>query len=193
MIRIISPIDNLAEAELLLDAGADELYGGYVPQEWQDRYSLLTSLNQRTFDSAQITAEDDLRAIIDLVHEQGKTFALTLNAPFYSEQQLTLLHDYVDRMVALGIDSLILADLGLLGELRERHPALEYHASTLAHLSNAGSVRFYAEQGVSRVILPRHLSVAEMAAVVQAVPQVVHPHRGVNEDHAWRSCGGERA
>lgn len=156
---------------MLLDAGADELYGGYLPAEWQD-YSLAASLNQRTFSAAQIATEDELKAVVELVHERGKTFALTLNAPFYTEAQMPMLTDYIDRMVAIGIDSLILADVGVLRLLKRRHPALEYHASTLAHLTNAGSVRLMAEQGMQRVVLPRHLTVADMAAIIQELPNI---------------------
>lgn len=170
--RIVSPVDNFAETSMLLDAGADELYGGYIPQDWQERYSLLTSLNQRTFAAAQIATEDELRAVVDEVHARGKSFALTLNAPFYADEQRPLLFDYLDRMVEIGVDGLILADLGLLRDLRERYPPVEFHASTLAHLSNAGSVRFFAGQGMGRVILQRHLSVAEMGDIIKSVPGV---------------------
>jgi len=170
--RIISPVDNLEETHLLLQAGADELYGGYVPSAWQS-YSLAASLNQRTFASAQIASEQELSEIISTVHAHECRFALTLNAPFYTEEQLPLLVEYVDRMVTLGIDSLILADPGLLRLLHKRHPGLEYHASTLAHLTNSGAIRFMAEQGVQRVVLPRHLSVADMAATIKQVPEVL--------------------
>lgn len=170
--RIVSPVDNFKEATLLLDAGADELYGGYIPDEW-DNYSLAASLNQRTFSAAQISSEEELSEIISLVHARGRSFALTLNAPFYTDEQLSLLIEYIDRMVTLGIDSLILADVGLLRLLKKRHSALEYHASTLAHLSNSGAVRFMAEQGMQRVVLPRHLSVADMAAIVREAPGVL--------------------
>ncbi|TLM67885.1 MAG: hypothetical protein FDZ69_03565 [Deltaproteobacteria bacterium] len=170
--RIISPVDHLAETERLLEAGAAELYGGFVPPEWRENYSLLASLNQRTFAAAQIANEAELAAIIRLVHGAGRHFALTLNAPFYSDAQLPLLLDYLDRMTALGIDGLILADLGVLRLVRERYPQLELHASTMAHISNSGALRFYAAQGVRRAILPRHMTVAEMAAIAAAVPEV---------------------
>jgi putative protease len=170
--RVISPVDNLAETADLLAAGADELYGGFVPPQWQERYSLLASLNQRTFASAQIATREELAQIITLTHAAGKQFALTLNAPFYSDPQLPLLLDYVDDMVALGVDGLILADLGLLRLLRGRHPHVELHASTMAHISNSGALRFYAAQGVRRAILERHLTVAEMCAIAAAVPEV---------------------
>lgn len=169
--RIISPIDKLQEAAQLIAAGADELYGGYLPAEWDD-YGLAASINQRSFATAQIPSETDLAEIIALAHGHGRTFALTLNAPYYTEAQTPMLLDYVDRMVSLGIDSLILADLGLLRLLHKRHPDLELHASTLAHLGNAAAVRFFAGQGIRRAVLPRHLSVADMAAVVLAVPEV---------------------
>jgi putative protease len=170
--RIVSPVDHLGEAEALLDAGADELYGGYVPAAWRERFSLLASINQRTFDGAQLGSLEELSAVVARAHARGRTFSLTLNAPFYSDAQLPLLLDYVDETVAAGIDGIILADLGLLRLLRRRHPGLEYHASTLAHLMNSEAVAFYVQQGVSRVIFPRHLTVAEMAAVAGRLPQV---------------------
>ena len=171
-LKIISPIDSASEVKELLAAGADELYGGFIPEAWQKRYGPLASVNQRTFATAQIDSEEELKTIIDAVHERSRTFALTLNAPYYTDDQMPFLLDYVDRMVVLGIDSLILADLGLLRALRCHHPDLEYHASTLAHLTNAGSVRFYANQGITRAVLPRHLSVGEIKAIAEAVPSV---------------------
>jgi putative protease len=170
--RIISPVDHLAETESLLEAGADELYGGFVPPEWQASYELLASLNQRTFAAAQIASAAELQEIVRLAHAAGRRFVLTLNAPFYSDAQLPLLLEYLDRMVALGIDGLILADLALLRLLAGRYPALELHASTMAHISNSAALRFYASQGVRRAILPRHLPVAEMTAIAAAVPEV---------------------
>lgn len=170
--KVISPIDNLDEADLLLDAGADELYGGYVPAVWRERFSLLASINQRTFAGAQLDSYDELAAVVAKAHARGRTFALTLNAPFYTDEQVPLLLDYVDRAASAGVDGIILADLGLLRLLRRRHPDLEYHASTLAHLMNSAAARFYVDRGVGRVIFPRHLTVAEMAEVTAKLPQV---------------------
>ncbi len=163
--KLISPIDQLAEAEPLLAAGADELYGGFVPEDWRKHFGLLASINQRTFEGAQIRDFADLQEIVRRAHGRGKRFSLTLNAPFYSDEQMPLLLDYVDRTVAEGIDGIILADLGLLRLLRRRHGGLEYHASTLAHLTNSAAAAFYAAQGIDRVVFPRHLPVAEMAEI----------------------------
>jgi putative protease len=170
--RIISPVDQLSEVSPLLDAGATELYGGFVPTEWSERFSLYASINQRTFDSAQIADLQEFRAILDLAHARRATFSLTLNAPFYTDAQIPALLDYIAEMVAIGVDGLILADLGLLRLIRKQYPAIELHASTLAHLANSEAVAVYVDAGIDRVVLPRHLPVAEMAAIVSAHPGI---------------------
>lgn len=167
--KLISPIDQLGEAEPLLRAGADELYGGYVPSEWQQRFGRLASINQRTFAGAQIDSFADLQTIVRCCRERQREFALTLNAPFYTDQQLPLLIDYVGEAVSAGVSSVILADLGLMRVLRREFPHLLYHASTLSHLGNSAAIEFYRQQGIGRVVLPRHLQVAEMAEIVGKV------------------------
>lgn len=167
--KLISPIDQLAEVDALLQAGADELYGGYVPPEWQQRFGMLASINQRTFAGAQINSFADLEKIVASCHEQNRDFALTLNAPFYSDKQVPLLIDYVGEAVSAGVASVILADLGLLRVLKREFPDLLYHASTLAHLGNSAAVEFYRQQGIGRAVLPRHLQLAEIAEIVKKV------------------------
>jgi U32 family peptidase len=170
--RLISPIDNVSEAEPLLKAGADELYGGYVPKQWLERFGLLASINQRTFAGAQLDTLADLQRVVDCCQKQGRDFALTLNSPFYSDQQQSLLLDYVVEAVSAGVSSIILADLGLLRLLKREFPQLLYHASTLAHLGNSAAICFYKHQGIGRVVLPRHLNVAEMNEIARNVDDV---------------------
>jgi putative protease len=170
--RIISPVDQLTEVAPLLDAGATELYGGFVPLEWSERFSLHASINQRTFDSAQIDNLKDFSSILDRVHAGNATFSLTLNAPFYTDAQMPTLLDYIAEVVEIGVDGLILADLGLLRQIRKRYPQIELHASTLAHLANSEAVAVYADAGIDRVVLPRHLPVSEMTSIVSAHPEI---------------------
>lgn len=170
--RIVSPVDTLAEALPLLVAGADELYGGYVPKGWNERFSALASINQRTFAGAQLEGVEELAAIVVLCRERGKRFSLTLNAPYYTDAQLPMILEVVEQAVAAGVDGIILADPGILRILKRLYPQIEYHASTLAHLLNSSAISFYRQLGISRVILPRHLTLAEMEAIVLASPGV---------------------
>ena len=170
--RIVSPVDHLAEALPLLNAGADELYGGYVPQGWSERFSDFASINQRTFSGAQLESPEELAAIVALCLERGKRFSVTLNAPYYTDTQLPMLLEVVEQAVAAGVNGIILADPGLLRILKRLYPQVDYHASTLAHLLNSSAIAFYRQLGISRAILPRHLTIAEMEAIVAASPDV---------------------
>ena len=85
---------------------------------------------------------------------------------------MPMLRDYVGEAVKAGVCNLILADLGLLRELKVLFPDLLFHASTLAHLSNSAAIRFYQRQGIGRVILPRHLTLAEMAEIRSQIPDL---------------------
>ncbi len=171
--RIISPVDNLAEALPLLTAGADELYGGYIPQAWIERFSALASINQRTFAGAQLESAEELAAVVSLCRDQGKRFSLTLNAPYYTDAQVPMILEVVEQAVSVGVNAIILADPGILRLLKRRYPQVEYHASTLAHLSNSSAIAFYQQLGISRAVLPRHLTLAEMEAIIEASPGVV--------------------
>lgn len=170
--KIISPVDHADEAAGLLSAGADELYGGYVPPVWQKRFGLFASINQRTFAEAQIDSYAGLCRVVEACRSAEGEFALTLNSPFYSDIQIPLLLDYVAEAARAGVGSVILADLGLLRELKKQFPDLLFHASTLAHLGNSAAIRFYQQQGIGRVILPRHLTLAEMTEIRRQVPDV---------------------
>jgi putative protease len=170
--RIVSPVDHLAEALPLLAAGADELYGGYVPKGWSERFSDFASINQRTFSGAQLESPEELATIVTLCRERGKRFSLTLNAPYYTDSQLPMILEVVAQAVAAGVNGIILADPGLLRILMRRYPEIEYQASTLAHLLNSSAIAFYQKLGISRAILPRHLTIVEMEAIVAASPGV---------------------
>ena len=72
---------------------------------------------------------------------------------------------------ACGADAVILADIGLLAYAAENHPKLRRHLSVQASASNEDAIRFYAEEfGVKRVVLPRVLTIEEIAALNATIP-----------------------
>lgn len=70
--RISSPVDRLAEAEQLLDAGAgaEELSGGIASSALGDRFGRLMSINQRTCEPVQISNFSDFKAIVNLAADK---------------------------------------------------------------------------------------------------------------------------
>ena len=77
----------------------------------------------------------------------------------------------VDAAAALGADAIIVADIGLADYARRTHPGLRRHLSVQAAASSPEAIGFYhRELGIKRVVLPRVLTIEEIAALNKAVP-----------------------
>ncbi len=106
-----------------------------------------------------------LAALLGLVHG-----AYDSDARFFSRD--LVIEGDTEAVLALraavkaGAHAVILADLGLLAHTADKHPNLRRHLSVQAAAANADVINFYAETfGVKRVVLPRVLSVPEIAAI----------------------------
>ena len=116
---------------------------------------------------------DELRKLVDAAHRLGALVQLTLNAATYSEDHVPFLCGLVAEAVdEIGIDALIVADVGLLSALMDFRADLRVHVSSLAAVHNSLAVAFFRDLGASRVILPRQTRVDEAVAMARAVPDV---------------------
>jgi putative protease len=155
--ELLSPAGTLRNARYAFAYGADAVYAG-LP-----RYSLRVRNNDFLPDKlAQGIAE--ARAL-------GKRFYLACNLMPHGAKLKTFVDDMVP-IVAMGPDALILSDPGLILLVRERWPELPIHLSVQANTVNAAAVRFWQQQGLSRVILSRELSLDEVAEIRQACPEM---------------------
>ncbi|MGB5733483.1 MAG: U32 family peptidase, partial [Thiohalocapsa sp.] len=155
--ELLAPAGTLKNLRYALAYGADAVYAG-VP-----RYSLRVRNND--FDL------DNLAAGIALTHAQGRRFYLAANVMPHGAKLRTFLDDMAP-VAELAPDALIMADPGLIMLVRERWPELEIHLSVQANTTNAAAVRFWQQQGVARVILSRELSLAEIAEIRDACPDI---------------------
>jgi putative protease len=102
-------------------------------------------------------------------HERGKKVYLTTNIIPHNED-LAGFAEYIDTVVKLGIDAVIVADLGLFSFIRKRHPNLHIHISTQANNTNYLSANAWHEMGAQRVVLARELSLGEIADIRANTP-----------------------
>jgi collagenase-like PrtC family protease len=79
-------------------------------------------------------------------------------------------HRAIDHAAAAGADAVILADIGVLAYATKRHPDLRRHLSVQASASNELSIAFFRDRfDIRRVVLPRVLSVEQVAALVRRI------------------------
>lgn len=159
--NIVSPVDGFNEAESLIGSGANELYGGYLPDFWIEKYGHMTSLNRRSFRAANIASFEELDRICELCWKKDVPFHLVLNAPIVPEGDLAPVVDFASELAARGVSGFIVSDLNLLSRLSEARLKVELHASTLLAAFSLATIRFFTSFGVRRVILSRELALGE--------------------------------
>lgn len=167
--HITSPISHVDEIEVLVAAGAKELYCGVVPPNWVAQFN-TGAVNRRYFGNLPSLAE--VEKAVTTAHGAGAQMFLVLNAQHYGAAQLDALVALGDSFRKMGGDAVIVADLTLIASLRERVPALAIHVSSVASCRNSAAVAMYRDLGVQRVILPRDVSLDEIEAIARAVPDV---------------------
>jgi len=170
--NIITPIDRIEEIGPLLSEGVNEFYGGFIPQEWLDKYTIYASINQRYFQSAQIKTFDDMKTIIDEVHRMGKKFYFTMNSTLYSPGQYDMVEKLLPKLKEVGVDEVIVADLGLILLINKLDIDMPVHISTLGKAYNHKTVELYRELGIRRIVFPRHLTLDEMKHMAKMCPDM---------------------
>jgi putative protease len=166
---LLSPFDNLEETLPLIEAGADELYGGVLPDDWG---SGRLSPNQRTFASAQFSSEKEFAKAVELAGSRDVPVYLTMNAPLNPPEAQKKLLGLAKRCAGYGVKGVIAGDPGLIVKIRETGIPLEITLSTMAGALNASAFALFAGLGVSRAVLPRHLTLGETAEITAALPDL---------------------
>jgi collagenase-like PrtC family protease len=151
--ELICPAGTPAALKDAIDAGADAVYLGFRDET-----------NARNFPGLNFS-RTELEDGIAHAHRRGAKVLVAINT-FPRAGEPALWHRAVDDAARLGADAVILADIGLLDHAARTHPRLRLHLSVQAAASNPVAIAFYAERfGVMRVVLPRVLTVPEIAAL----------------------------
>ncbi|MDR1782528.1 MAG: U32 family peptidase [Bacilli bacterium] len=100
---------------------------------------------------------EDLNDIIIYAHLYHTKVYVTLNTLIFDNEFDDVIK-YVDDLISLNIDALIIQDLGLLYYLKNVYPTLELHGSTQMHLHNFNCLAFALANNIKRVVIPRELS-----------------------------------
>ncbi|MBX9821324.1 MAG: U32 family peptidase, partial [Afipia birgiae] len=155
--ELICPAGTPAALKAAVEAGADAVYCGFRDET-----------NARNFPGLNFSREE-LRAGIARAHKHGVKVLVAINT-FARAGALDVWKRAVDDAVEAGADALIVADVGVLDYAAQRHPDQRLHVSVQAAAANPDAINFYVKAfGARRVVLPRVLSVAEIAAIAREV------------------------
>ena len=158
--ELVCPAGTPAALRAAVEAGAHSIYCGFADET-----------NARNFPGLNFSPKE-LAEGVAFAHKHGAHVLVAINT-FPRAGDETLWHRNIAAAEAAGADAVILADMGLLAHAAKHHPNLRRHLSVQAAAANADVINFYAREfGVKRVVLPRVLTVAEIAAINKETPDV---------------------
>jgi collagenase-like PrtC family protease len=156
-IELVCPAGSPAMLKAAIEAGADSVYCG-----------LRDDTNARNFPGLNFSP-GELAEGVAWAQARGARVLAAVNT-FARAGATDRWRGSVDAAAAAGVDALIVADLGVLAYARRAWPSLRLHLSVQAAAGSPEAIAFYVrEYGVRRVVLPRVLSVGEIAALVREV------------------------
>jgi putative protease len=157
-LELICPAGNPASLKAAVDAGADVVYAGFADDT-----------NARNFPGLNFTRRQ-MQDGMAYAHERGCRVFIAINT-YARAGNPGPWRTAIDDAAAFGADAVILADIGLLEYAQRTHPGLRRHLSVQASACNAEAIGFYHQAfGIKRVVLPRVLTIKEIAALNARIP-----------------------
>lgn len=146
-VEILAPAGSMESLIAAMNKGADAIYLG------GNKFSARAYASN--FDN------DNMIKAVDYAHSYGAKVYVTLNT-ILKENEIEEAVRYVGFLYEIGVDAIIIQDLGLFKRVKEDYPDIEIHASTQMTIHNGEGALFFKERGFHRIVLSRELSVDEI-------------------------------
>ncbi|WP_297571150.1 U32 family peptidase [uncultured Anaerovibrio sp.] len=148
--ELLAPAGNMEKLRMALLYGADAVYLGGK------------AFGLRAFGGN--FDNDELKTAVEFTHSLNKKVYVTVNI-YPHNSDMERLPEYLKYLDELGVDALLVADLGVFSYGKKYAPHTELHISTQANNTNWVAVNTWADMGAHRVVLAREMSLDEIKAI----------------------------
>lgn len=153
-IELLAPAGDLNKLKTAVEYGADAVYLG------GESFGLRKASKNFSL--------DEIKWAADYLHERGKTLHVTLNI-IPHDKDMTGVENYIRSLYEIGVDALIVADPGMFMKVKSVAKDFPIHISTQGSVTNAETVKFWSDQGATRVVMARELSLTEIKHIISEV------------------------
>lgn len=140
MPELLAPVGNMECLKSAINAGCDAVY--------------LSGRNFGARSFAGNFSNEEIEVAINTCHLYGVKVYITVNTLIY-DNEIERFMNYIDYIHKLGVDAVIMQDIGMIDLVRKTYPNLEIHVSTQANIHNLEGVKLCEELGIKRVVLAR--------------------------------------
>ena len=146
-VELLAPSGNLECVKAAVASGANAVYlGGQL-------------FSARAY--ANNFSTEELDKVCDYCHGYGVKVYVTVNT-LYKDSEFEQLIRFIDDLYRIGVDGLIMQDLGAISLVRKCYPDLPVHASTQLTANSLDEVKAFEAMGLTTVVLSRELSLEEI-------------------------------
>lgn len=160
-IELLAPTGEMESLYAAVNNGADAIYLG------GSKFSARAYAKNFTLEK--------IAEAVDYCHGYGVKVYITINT-LIKEKELYQALDYIKDLHKIGVDGVIIQDIGLANKLLNRFPGLEVHASTQMSVHNRSTSLFLKDLGFKRIVLARELSIEEVKDISSVIETEVFIH-----------------
>lgn len=145
--ELLSPVGNFDTLKQAIHNGCDAVYLGgkmYGARKFADNFT-----------------KDELIDAVKYCHLYGVKMYVTVNTVIFDNEVEECL-DYIKFLHKIGVDAVIMQDIGMITLVRKVLPNLDIHVSTQAHTHNINQIKLLEELGVTRVVVAREMPIDEI-------------------------------
>lgn len=146
-VELLAPAGSMESLYAAVNNGADAVYLGG------------SKFSARAY--ASNFNNEKMKEAVDYCHNYNVKIYVTMNT-LLKEKEIKEAIRYVGYLYEIGVDALIIQDVGLVKLIRERYPEFEIHASTQMTVHNGEGAIYFKEKGFTRIVLSRELSLEEI-------------------------------
>ncbi len=154
-LELLAPAGDMEKLKTAVRFGADAVYFG------GEMFSLRAGAGNFTV--------PEIEEAMEWLHANNAKGYMTINIYPHNDDILPL-KDYIGKIKHIPVDAFLVSDPGVMGLIREQIPGAEIHLSTQANTTNYLTARFWASQGVKRIVCAREMSLEEIKVMRAELP-----------------------
>ena len=114
--KIVAGLGSIDHYKDLAEAGADEVFCGVVPYEWNKKYGSLFPLNRREvlYYNVQICSLEEMKILKKMMDVYKVPVNITFNYLYYLEEQYEMIYEIMKELINIGFNEFIIADISLI-------------------------------------------------------------------------------
>ena len=167
--KIVAGLGSIDDYIKLVEAGADEVFCGFVPYEWNKKYGNLFPLNRREvlFYNIQINSLEDMKILKQMENEYKVKVTIAFNYLYYLEEQHSEILTIIRELMENGFNEYIIADIALIIYLRNKGLKCNIQLSGECSEINSLAIEFLNKLNISRYIFHRKNSIEDMKSCIK--------------------------